>query len=88
MPLLGVIHHLYLLFFSKKFVNFCNTEEHIDDFLIDYMFNPTLHANKVFIEQVEKFINDTFGTTTKPAIKYFTKKIIPVFYHHGFLFMI
>ena len=43
------------------------------------MVNPKFHGNKVFKEEVEKFMNYTLGTTTQPAIKNVLKKIIPVF---------
>ena len=66
---------------SKGFVYLHNAKELINEFAIDYMVHPKFHANKAFKEQVEKYMNDTFGTTTQFATKHFTKKIIPVFYH-------
>ena len=38
------------------------------------MVNPTLHLNKVFKEQLEKYMNDTFGTPTQPDNKNVIKK--------------
>ena len=38
------------------------------------MVNPTLHVNKVFQEQVEKCIDDTFDTITQPFIRNTMKK--------------
>ena len=33
------------------------------------MINPGFHVNKAFKEQVEKFMNTTFGEITQPFIK-------------------
>ena len=54
---------------SKNFVYLHNTEESINTFAIRYMAYPTLNVNKAFKEQVEKLINDTFDTITKPFSK-------------------
>ena len=45
---LGVNHRLPLFHMSENFVYLNNTEEHINEFTIGYMANPTLHVNKVF----------------------------------------
>ena len=45
--LLGLTTDMY-----KNFVYLNNTEERINEFLIGYMFNPTLYVNKDFKEQV------------------------------------
>ena len=66
---------------SKNFVCIHNTEEHINKLAIGYMVSQTLYVNKVFKEQVENFMNDTFGTTTQHDIKCYVKKRIFVFYH-------
>ena len=72
--MLGVNNSLPLLYMSKKFVYLHNTEERINEFLIGYIVNPTLHVTKAFKEQVEKFTNDAFGTITQPFIKNPNKK--------------
>ena len=58
---------------SKNFVYFHNTEEHINKCAIGYMVNPILYVNKLFKEQVENCMNDTFLTTTQPDIKCYVK---------------
>ena len=45
------------------------------------MVNTKFHLNKSFKEQVEKCMNDTFGTITQPFIKDTMKKRIAMFYH-------
>ena len=45
------------------------TGERINEFKIGYMINPGFHADKAFKEQVEKFMNTTFGELTQPFIK-------------------
>ena len=52
----------------KIFVYVNTTEERIHKFVIDYIINPTLHVNKVFIYQVEKFLRDTFHKNTMEGI--------------------
>ena len=41
---------------------------------IGYMINPTLHVNKVFRYQVEKFLKETFHQSTMTAIRNVTRK--------------
>ena len=41
----------------------------INQFKIGYMINPSLQVNKVFIEQVENFLNDTFHENTMENIR-------------------
>ena len=38
------------------------------------MINPTLHVNKVFRYQVEKFLKETFHQSTMTAIRNVTRK--------------
>ena len=45
-------HHLPLLPMSKTNVFINTTEDLINQFVIGYMINPTLHVNKVFIYKV------------------------------------
>ena len=52
--LLGVNHCQPILHISKIFVCLYTKYEHINPFSIGYIINPTLHVDKVFIEQVEK----------------------------------
>ena len=40
------------------------TEKQINQFSIFYMLNPTLHVNKLFIEQVEKCLRSAFHKNT------------------------
>ena len=77
--MLGVNHCLPPSHMSKGFVYLHNAKELIKEFAIDYMVHPTFHANKAFKEQVEKYMNDTFGTSTQPFIINTTKIRIPVF---------
>ena len=53
-PLLVVNDCIPIFHMSKIFVYLHNTEEHINQFEIEYMVNPTLHGNKAFKDQVEK----------------------------------
>ena len=41
-------------------VHIYSKDDLIDQFTIGYTINPSLHVNKVFREQVEKFLNATF----------------------------
>ena len=79
--MLGVNHCLPPSHMSKGFVYLHNAKELMNEFAIDYMVNPTFHANKAFKEQVGKYMNDTFGTITQPFIKDTMKKRIAMFYH-------
>ena len=72
----GVNHCLNLLHMSKNFVYLYNVEEFINEFEIGYMVNPTLYVYKAFKEQVEKFMNDKFVSTTQPFIKNIMKKYL------------
>ena len=74
LSLLGINNHLPLLHISKRFVYLHHIEERINEFAISFMLNPTLHVNKSFKEQIEKFMNDTFGTLTQPFIINTVKK--------------
>ena len=44
------------------------------NFSIGYIINPTLHVNKVFMEQVEKFLRDTFHPNTMKKIRNVMRK--------------
>ena len=73
-PLLGVNHSQPLLHISKIFVYIYTTDERINPFAIGYIINLTLHVNKVFIEQVEKFLRATFHQNTMEGIKNIMRK--------------
>ena len=79
LPLLGDNHCLPLLHMAKSFIWLEEKSYCINDFAIGYMINPTLHINKAFKEQVEKYTNNTFGTLTQPFIKKQRQKRIQVF---------
>ena len=53
LPLLGVNHRQPLLNMSKRLVYLYTTDEHINQFEIGYIINPTLHDNKVFRKKLK-----------------------------------
>ena len=55
--------------------------ELMNQFAIGYMINPSLHVNKMFIEQVEIFLNSTFHEKTMIPIIYVIKRRIYVLFH-------
>ena len=55
-------------------VHLYSTDERIHRFSIGYMVNSSLHVNKVFIEQVEIFLNATFHERTMVTITHVMKK--------------
>ena len=69
LPLLVPNNRLPLLHMSNCFIFIEETGERINEFDIGYMINPSLHVNKAFRDQVEKFINNTFGALTQPFVK-------------------
>ena len=58
LPLLNMANLFWLL----------ETSECINEFDILYMISQTLHVNKILKEQVEKCMNNTFVSLTKPFI--------------------
>ena len=50
------------------------TYKQINQFSIVYMINPSLHINKVFREQVEKFLRATFHENKMENIRDVMKK--------------
>ena len=54
-------------------VHIYSTDEWINQFAIGYMINPSLHINKLFRQQVEKFLNATFHEKTMVTIIYVMK---------------
>ena len=63
--------------------------ERINEFSFAYMFNPTLHTNKVFKEKVKACLSNTFGADTnkhinKILLKQSTRVLaLVVYYEHG-----
>ena len=74
LPLLGVNNCQNLLHMSKILVYLYTTDKRINQFAIGYMINPTLHVNKVFIEQVEKCLRATFHPNTTEIIRHVMRK--------------
>ena len=69
MPLVGLNHRQPILHMSNLMVHCYSIDESINQFSICYMINPSLHFNKVFIEQVEKCLSATFNENTMETIK-------------------
>ena len=71
----------------KKYIEEKN--ERINEFSFAYMFNPNLHPNKVFREQVKACLSNSFGADTnkninKTLMKRNTRVIeLVVHYEHG-----
>ena len=61
LPLIGVTHCLPILHMSKIMVYIYTTDEKINQFVIGYMINLSLHTNKVFREKVKKCLRATFN---------------------------
>ena len=65
------------------------TNERINEFSFAYMFNTTLHTNKVFKEQVKACLSNTFGADTNKHINNILLKrntrviALVVHYEHG-----
>ena len=74
LPLLGSNNCLPLLHMDNRFIWLEETGDRINEFEVGYMINPSLHVNKEFKEQVEKFMNTTFGELTQHFIKTALKK--------------
>ena len=68
---LGTNCRIPLIHISNRKMYTKGTNECINGFYFAYMFNPTLHTNKVFREQVKICLSNTFGEDTKNIlIKY------------------
>ena len=65
---LGANHCLLLLPTDKCFIWIEETGERINEFEIGYMIIPYLCVNIFFRDQVEKYMNTTFGALTQPFI--------------------
>ena len=73
MPLVGINHCQSILHIYKRMVHYYFTDESINQFAIGYMIKPSLNCNKVFTEQVEKWLRVSFHSRTMETIKYFLK---------------
>ena len=88
---LGVNCRITLIHMSKKKIYIEETNERINEFSFAYMFNPTLHKNKVFKEQVKACLGNKFGADTNKHINNIllrrnTRVIaLVVHYEHGYL---
>ena len=65
---LGANCRIPLIHMSKRKIYIEETNELINEFSFAYMFNPTLHTNKVFREQVKSCLSNTFGADTNEHI--------------------
>ena len=74
LPLLGVNHRQPILYMSKILVYLYGTDKHVNQFSIGYMINPKLHDNKVFREQVKKYIRATFHQNITESIRNVMRK--------------
>ena len=54
---------------SRKIVLINAAQERINQISIGYIINPTLHVNKVFRNEVKKFLKETFHQSTMKGIK-------------------
>ena len=74
---------------SKRNIYIEETNERINEFYFAYVFNPTLHTNKVFKYQVKTCLGNTFGADTNKHInnillRHNTRVIaLIVHYEHG-----
>ena len=74
MTLLGVNNSQPILHMYKKTVHCYSTDESTNQFAIDYMINPSLNCDKLFIEQVEKYWSVSFHSSKMETIRDFLKK--------------
>ena len=86
---LGANCRIPLIHMSNRKIYIEETNERINEFSFAYMFNPTLHTNKVFKEQVKACLSNTFGTDinkhiNKILLKRNTRVLaLVVYYEHG-----
>ena len=59
---------------SKIFVFINTTEEHINQFEIGFITNPTLHVNKVFRDQYRKFLKYKYHQSIMKRLKNVLRK--------------
>ena len=78
--LLGVNQCLSLLHMSNFYIN--SIEKRNNTFEIGYMVNPTLNVEKLSIDQVEKFLKETFHSSNMSGIKMYWRRMrICVVFH-------
>ena len=53
---------------SKNIIYMNSIEKRMNPFLIGYMVNPKLYINKAFRSQDEKFLKETFHSSTHSGI--------------------
>ena len=58
--MVGVNHRVPILHLSKIIVHMYTTEKNIHQFTTGYMINPSLHINRVFREQAQKYLGCFF----------------------------
>ena len=86
---LGANCRIPLIHMSKRKNYIEEKNERINEFSFAYMFNPTLHTNKFFKEQVKACLSNTFGADTNKHINKIllnrnTREITLVaYYEHG-----
>ena len=77
--MLGTNHRLPLSHMAKSYICLKETNEHISEFSIVYLINPTLSINKYFKEQVTKFMKNTFDAMTQQHISFRKKRVLALF---------
>ena len=77
--MLGDNFRVPLLHISKRYPWIEETSQRINEFSFGYMFNPTLHTDKILLEQVKACVNNTFGADTKKHINKTTNSSTLVF---------
>ena len=67
---------------AKSYIWLEETKERVNEFSIGYMINPNLNINKVFKQQVTKYMKTTFGEITQPHISKILAKTIQECQHY------
>ena len=65
---LGANCSIHLIHILNRRIYIEETNQCINEFSFAYMFNPNLHTNKVFREQVKSCLSNTFGADTNKNI--------------------
>ena len=66
--MLGTNFRMPLLHMSKSYIWIEETNQHINEFSIGYMINPTFNRNRDFKDQVKVCLKNTFGPDTNSHI--------------------
>ena len=69
MPIVGVNQRLPIIHISKIMVHIYTIYKTVHQFAIGYSINPSLHINKMFKTQVEKWLGCSFSIKTMQTIK-------------------